>query len=289
MIKNIQYFLEAVVLYAVFFILKALPARTASNCGAWLGRHVGVRLGASKKALKNLSRVFPEQSSEEHHAILVKMWDHMGRVFAEYAHIRYIAEHRTTIDQPELLEAHRNSDKGAMFISGHIGNWELGCAATYLQTGIKIGSAYRPLNNTYADSLLVKARTLNHFLPSFAKSRIGGRAMMKHAKAGGNIVFLIDQKYNEGIETPFFGHAAMTNPAFVDIARKFNLDLVPVRLLREDDFRFKLKIFPAISLTDKNGETRDTLDVISEAHRLLESWIVETPEQWLWLHRRWKD
>ncbi len=288
-LPRLKYILEAALLYGVFGCFKCLPVVWASNVGGFIGRMVGPHLGASKKAMKNLARAFPEKSEQERRRIMVQSWDHMGRVFAEYPHIREIAKNRVHAKNPELVDQYKNSDHGAMFISGHIGNWEVGCATAYLNYGIEIGSAYRAPNNPWAERLLLKARTLNGTLKSFSKSRTGGRDMMKAAQNKENIVFLIDQKYNEGVCAPFFGHDAMTNTGFITIAQKYDMDIVPVRIIREENVQFQLLFYPPIATRHADGSNRDHIDILNDAHRLIESWITEYPEQWLWLHRRWKD
>ena len=108
--------------------------------------------------------------------------------------------------------------------------------------------------------------------------------MLKSLISGNSLALLGDQKYNEGVCVPFFGHDAMTNPAFVQFAQKFDLPLIPAQCIRMNGANFKIKAHPPIATQNRNVE-----DIISDYHALLEGWITERPEQWLWLHKRWKD
>lgn len=113
--------------------------------------------------------------------------------------------------------------------------------------------------------------------------------MMETIKQGGILGILIDQKYNQGLNVPFFGHPAMTNPFFVQLAQKYGAPLVPIRGIRLENGGFCLKIYPPVPTLEDNGTPRPIENVIQQAHTLLAGWIREKPEQWLWLHRRWKD
>jgi KDO2-lipid IV(A) lauroyltransferase len=106
--------------------------------------------------------------------------------------------------------------------------------------------------------------------------------MIKALKQGGILGLLIDQKLNEGVTVPFFDMNANTGIAFIDMAKKFDCPLVPMRSIRTES-GFIMDVCPPIET-----KNRDTLDILNDVHALLEQWIREYPEQWLWLHRRWK-
>ncbi len=287
--QSIRYFIEAVLLYALYGFFKILPVESASNLGGWLGRVIGPLLGASGKAERHLSLAMPDLSQDQKKTIIVQMWDNLGRVIAEYPHLRHIAGKRTTIESDIDLNIYKGSDKGIVFVAAHIGNWEIGCIAPYLQTGLEIDSTYRAPNNPWVADFLLRLRTLNGVLKSYPKSRQGGMSLIKAMKQKRNIVILIDQKYNEGIAVPFFGQDAMTNPIFVQLGQKYGLDVIPVHILRTGSARFCLRIEEPLRLEDDDGRARSEYDVIKDAHAVLEGWIREQPGQWLWLHRRWKD
>ena len=136
--------------------------------------------------------------------------------------------------------------------------------------------------------MLFRSRTLEGRLTAYPKSRDSARHLLKTLKNAGTIGILIDQKYNEGISSKFFNHEAMTNPAFVQFCQKFKCPLIPIRNERINGCNFTLTIYPPINVLNENGTPRPIEDVIENSHELLEQWITERPDQWIWLHRRWK-
>jgi KDO2-lipid IV(A) lauroyltransferase len=247
---------------------------------------VGPLLGISRKAERNLERAFPHINKSECDKIILAMWDNLGRIIAEYPHIKYLARERVALNESHILDDIFKFKKPVIFIGGHIGNWEVNCAALLLKYNQKVDLTYRALNNPYADKLIENARTLNGHLKAYPKSRSSGKFLIDAMKQGRYLGILIDQKYNEGVAVPFFSIPAMTNPVSIQLCQKYDGMLVPVRNVRTRGANFTLKIHKPLDLF-KDGEARPLEDVIQDAHTLLEEWIREEPAQWLWLHRRW--
>lgn len=283
--KKLRYLFEAGLLHILLFIFGFFSPVTASNIGGWLGRAIGPKLAASRKAIRNLENAMPDLDGDQRSAIITDMWDNLGRLFAEYAHLERIAADFTVIEGLENLKPYIDGERSAIFIGAHLANFEVPPLCAFQQAGLAIDSTYRAPNNPYSHKLLNKIRSLDSYLKAFSKSKSGGRALMKAAKDGANIGILIDQKYNEGVSVPFFGRDAMTNPIFVQLAQKFGHDLVPIRIIREDSCHFRFIIEKP--MTFEKDEALET--VIKRANETLESWIKDKPGQWLWLHRRWKD
>lgn len=287
--RKLRYALEAAALWLLMLILKCLPPAVSSNFGGWVGRTFGPLMSADKKARINLQLALPEKTKEEHEQILKGMWDNLGRVIAEYPHLKTIAKNHTQIVNAERLEDAMKADKGAVFIGAHFANWELNTISVFMQYGQKVSATYRAPNNPWSDKMLHKIRTLGGQLNAHSKSVEGGRGMMKDLRNKEMIGILVDQKYNEGLEMPFFGSPAMTNPIFVQLAQKFGCTLLPALGKRLDGCNFEITLLEPIEVMEKDGKPRPVEDVIAETHGMLESWIKQNPEQWLWVHRRWKD
>lgn len=266
-----------------------MPLDKASALGGWLGRTAGPRLAASRKALKNIERVFPDYSEVQKQDVLSGMWDNLGRVIAEYPHLRRIGRERVEIVNEEKIRPFTESHRPILLFSGHLANWEVTGTALLHRIGLTAAPMYRAPNNPWVNRTLLRARTLGGRIPSFPKSRTGTRQLVKALKGGQTIGILIDQKYNEGIAVPFFDRPAMTSPAFVQMAQKYGTPLVPVQVERLDGARFRITFHEPLSLHNDDGSKRPEEDVIAEAHALLESWITDRPAQWLWLHRRWTE
>jgi len=100
---------------------------------------------------------------------------------------------------------------------------------------------------------------------------------------------LVDQKMNDGIPVPFFGRDAMTAPALARLALRFDCAVVPVRVDRLARARFRITAEPPLPLPRSGERARDTAALMRSVNAVLERWIRERPDHWLWLHRRWPD
>lgn len=288
--KNIRYFFEAALLFILFLFFKILPPATASNIGGWIGRTVGPKLAASRKARRHIKRALPDTTPQEQDDIIKGMWDNLGRVIAEYPHLEHISKTRTEIiDLGQLDKFIQNEETPILFIGGHLANWEINGAATLTQLNHPIDLTYRAPNNPWVAKILDKARTLNGRLKAYPKSRESGRLIMRTLKNAGSLGILIDQKYNEGIDVNFFDMPAMTNPIFVQLCQRYKCPLIPVRNERLNGCSFRLTSYPPLETFNADETPRPVEDVIKDAHQLLETWIKERPEQWMWLHHRWKN
>lgn len=281
--KNIRYFFEGVLLFMLFGIFRILPARTASNIGGYLAKKIGPKMAVSRKPFRHLQMALPELT-RKHEDILIGMWENLGRTFAEYAHLKKISQDHVTIHNVEIIQNALKDKKPVIFISGHLANWEVIAPALALQFKIPGLLVYRTPNNPYAAYLLDKARNVSDLMSFTTKSEKGVRDMVLQMRSRGIIGLLIDQKFNRGLEVPFFNHPAMTSSAFIELAQKYNASVIPINVERTEDINFSLTCYPALEIEDKPVE-----ECLKETHILLENWIRQRPEQWLWLHKRWKE
>jgi KDO2-lipid IV(A) lauroyltransferase len=119
------------------------------------------------------------------------------------------------------------------------------------------------------------------------KGARGARRALELLKAGEHLGIMADQKLNDGIAIPFFGRDAMTAPAMAQFARRFDCPIVPVRVERLGGARFKVTHYPPRMVTRTDDKQVDIRAFMVEINEMLEDWITERPEQWLWLHNRW--
>lgn len=287
--KKIRYATEGILLHILFTFFRILPPRTASSIGGWIGRSLGPKLAASRKARRHIATCLPNLSSDEQDKVLIGMWDNLGRVIAEYPHLEKIGVEHTTIENQGRVEELLKTEQPIVFFGGHIANWEVNSIALLAQYDKPITLTYRAPNNPWTDRLLNKARTLDGRLSAYPKSPESGRKILSAMRKNDAFGILIDQKYNEGVEVPFFGQPAMTNPIFVQLCQKFKCPLIPVKNVRLGGCEFRLTPYPPLKLFDSNDNPRPVEDVIKDAHTLLETWIKEHPEQWIWMHRRWMN
>lgn len=279
--KQLRYILESIVLLVFYGLCDVLPATTASNAGGWIGRTLGPRLAASRKARKNLQDSLPQLDESTQDEVIRAMWDNLGRVIAEYPHLEKIGKHHVTLQGTEIIRQALSENKPVILFGAHLANWEVMAPALLDQTGLRLGLVYRAPNNPVSDRLLDYARSLHGKLETIPKSRAGTRRLVQTLKEGNSIGILIDQKYNEGVPVPFFGRPAMTSPAFVQLARKYNAILIPFHCHRDGACHFTITFEEPLNLDGAE------VDVIARAHERLEDWIAHKPSEWMWLHRRW--
>ncbi len=285
--KKIRYSFEAILLYVLFAFFRILPPRLASDIGGWIGCLIGPRLAASRKAKRHLALAMPNLSEQQQEQIIQDMWDNLGRVIAEYPHLEIISKKYTETKNTDFMLECIENKTPMILVGGHISNWEINSVATLTHLNHPIDITYRAPNNPWVATLLNNARTLKGRITGYPKSRDSGKKIMQALKNKKSIGILVDQKYNEGLNVPFFNRDAMTNPVFVKLCQKYNAPLIPVRNQRHKGYSFTLTAYPPIPVFEKDGSPRKTEDVIKDVHSLLESWIEDAPEQWIWMHKRW--
>jgi KDO2-lipid IV(A) lauroyltransferase len=261
----------------------------ASTLMGALFRTLGPYVRVSRRADRNLQLAFPDMSSRQITDVVRRMWDHLGRLVAEYAHLDdlrcFQKNSRTEVINAGILAETKRPGGGAIVITGHIGNWEAqGFAAT--DQGVRASVVYRAANNPLVDRQIYNLRK-PIVEAQFAKGPSGVRGILKHLKSGGVVAMLVDQKMNDGLPIPFFGRDAMTPPAAVEIAYKFGYPLIPLRSERLEGSHYRVTVFPPIILSQTGNREADVRTTMIEINKMLEGWIRERPEQWLWLHNRW--
>ncbi len=289
MMKALRYIFEAIGVFLLYGVFKILPLDTASALGGILGRFIGMRMATTRKAKRRLQEAIPNLSEAEYTQILAGMWENLGRVVAEYPHLKQIGAERTVIQGQAILEDSVLAGKPAIIFGVHAANWEI-CAPTLLaQTGVDLHITYRAPNNPWVDKLLMRARTLRGRITAYPKSRESGRLIMGALKNNTPIGILIDQKYNEGVAVPFMGKVAMTNPAFVQLAQRFKCPIIPARNVRLPGkaVRFALTFYAPLGQEDEDAQPLPLENVVESAHLMIEEWIKDDPSCWLWLHDRW--
>ncbi|MBU6235002.1 MAG: hypothetical protein KGQ41_04085 [Alphaproteobacteria bacterium] len=277
-----RYAIEYWLLRAALGVFGMMTPDAASGAGGALFKTIGPVMGISKTARKNLRLCFPDWTEAHVESTIKGMWENLGRVVGEYPHLEAISKSdRVTFRNPAVFEGLRG--KPVIFVSGHLGNWEVLPPALLFRQQVTMHSVYRAPNNPKVDALLLTLRAFGARLRSFGKNRRGLAETLRALQEGASVGMLIDQKMNTGIEVPFFGHPAMTSTAFVELAKKLGCPAIPGRIVRTGGCRFEIEIYEPLAI-----EGRDTAAIVADMHAHLESWIKEQPEQWLWLHRRWK-
>ena len=281
--------LQAVAAFLSYWAFRLLPFRMASAIGGAAARAIGPRLRVSDRARRNIARAMPEKSATDIEAIVVGMWDNLGRTVGEFPHLHtinvYGPDSPIEIVGREHVDTLRDDGRPGIFFSAHIGNWELiSLGAT--QRGLPLDRIYREANNRLVEWLYRQGRTSveGALIP---KGPHGARQLLKSIKDGKHLAMLVDQKMNDGIAVPFFGIDAMTAPALGELALRHDCPVVAARVERLEGARFRIVVDPPFTFQATGDRQADVRAAMAKVNATLEQWIRERPEQWLWLHNRW--
>ncbi len=285
------YPLQAILIYTFIYLMRLLPFRWASNIGGRLAKIIGPFTRGEAVARRNLAHAFPDKPKVEIDQIIAGMWDNLGRIVGEWAQVDLIdtvgPESRVEVVGAEILLAAHKSGKSFIVFSAHMANWEIALLVAS-QRGVQMGSIYRAASNPWIDKLIIKFRGkfCSELIP---KGREGAKHLLKVLKENRPLALLVDQKLNEGLPIKFFGRDVMTTPAPAELALRLDLPLIPTRLERLPEGRFRVTIMPPMELPNTGERKQDVLTLLGQMNGLLEEWITERPDQWFWVHNRWPD
>ena len=268
--------------------IKALGPDRGSNFLGWLFKKVGPLLSQHKTIHRNLRLAFPDISDEESERIAKAAWENVGRTAGELPHLAKIHPYkgdRVEVIGAEYLDQIEKADLGSVIVSGHFANWEILGAAICLRP-VDALITYRALNNPYIDRRLNKVRH-DYGIGGLAPKGIGTRELMRALTAHRSVGLMNDQKFNEGLPVPFFGHDAMTAPGPSRLAMKYNVPIVPITTRRTGPARFQVTVHEPW-LPEKTGDDKaDLIACVTRITSYIEDEVRANPEQWFWQHRRW--
>ena len=268
--------------------MKALGPNRASNFLAWLMRTMAPLFSQNKTVLRNLRLAFPEKTEAERITIAAQAWESVGRTAGELPHLPKIdpyAGDRVEVIGAEYLDQIENADQGAVFISGHFANWEV-MAAVICKRPVDCLVTYRALNNPHIDKRLNKVRH-DYGIGVLTPKGVGTREIMRALGKKRSVALLNDQKFNQGLAIPFFGHDAMTAPGPSRLALKYGVPIVPVSTRRTGPARFRVEIhkpFVPEETGDTEADVKACVEIITD---FIEAEVRANPGQWFWQHRRW--
>jgi KDO2-lipid IV(A) lauroyltransferase len=288
--RRVRYLIETGAFFAVIGFFRLFDIDRASSIGGWIGRSIVGRTFLSVRARHNLRLSFPEISEAEIAAILDEMWDNLGRVMAEYAHLDKISwrgpNPRITIGGVENFDAARSQGKGIIAFSGHLANWEI-MAIAAREYGIIGGLIVRKPNNPHVSRWLDALRSRDGIPEQISKGAQGTRRVFTLLRKGETILLLADQRASEGIRVPFFGRDAFTTSAPASLALKLGATIIPISNRRVGGARFHMQVYPPIEAPNTGDHDRDVLLLTAAITRFIEDRVRECPGQWLWIHKRW--
>ncbi|MGQ0676455.1 MAG: LpxL/LpxP family acyltransferase [Rhodospirillales bacterium] len=268
--------------------LRLFPVDRAGAAFGRFARLVGPWSGASNRARRNLEIAFPGIARDERERIVRAMWDNLARVVCEYGHLDTIFAERAArieIVNPERLDALRDDGRPGILFSAHLASFEMITVAAAMR-GLNVAVVYRNANNLRLDEYIRRKQSVTG-AEQIRKSARGARRLVEVMRGGGHAVLIVDQKLNDGIAVPFFGKPAMTSPALAQLALRYGCPVLPVRVERAKDSRYRVVCEQPLTLPRSGDQAADVLALMTAVNRTVEDWIRARPEHWLWLHRRW--
>lgn len=290
---SIRDWFTAQIIFLSLKLLQLIPMEPATRFFERFARWLGPKLKRHQVALNNLELAFPEKSVEERERIASDSWAQMARSILEYGYLDKILDlngesldsERIEVNNVEIFVRLRDDGLPAIIFTGHLANFEL-LPIVAARFGLEIRSLFRQPNNPHAASRVADAR--KEISKNLVASREGASfQLMSALDRGDHVGVLVDQKFRRGINIPFFGHDAPSNPLLAKLARRYQCPVHGARTIRLPDGRFRLEITEELDLPRNEEGDIDIRGTTELVNKVVEGWVREHPEQWLWIHRRW--
>ncbi|MEQ8559455.1 MAG: lysophospholipid acyltransferase family protein [Henriciella sp.] len=287
--QRVGWRLEAIAWDVVYWWpMKALGPDRASDAAGWIVKRIAPMLSQSKTVKRNLRLAFPEWNEDKIEQTAKAAWESVGRTAGELPHLPKIHPYegdRVEVVNAERLDAVEAAGKGAVFISGHFANWEV-MAAVICRRPVDCLVTYRALNNPHIDKRINKVRH-DYGIGVLAPKGLGTRELMRALSKGRSVALMNDQKFNQGLAVPFFGHDAMTAPGPARLAVKYGVPIIPVSTVRTGPARFRVTIHDPIASAEGLKGDEAVEDCVKKITAFIEAEVRANPGQWFWQHRRW--
>jgi len=277
-------------------VVKLTDRRRAANIAGRVLRKLGPLLPEHRVGREQLRAAFPKKSAAEIEHILAGVWDNLGRVAAEFVHLdemRVVGPESDSpnaiILEPDMLERCRRLIQGKATLSFlcHTANWEMS-GVVAKQLGANSAVLYRRPNIAAISDAVIKLRAdvMGPMIPTGLDAPV---RLARLLQDGVHVGMLVDQHYTKGVDVIFFGRRCKANPLLAMLARQVECPIFGLRIIRlPGGNRFRGEITePLEPPRDADGRI-DIAGTMQAITTVIEGWVREYPQQWLWLHRRWR-
>jgi KDO2-lipid IV(A) lauroyltransferase len=282
---------------AILRAIRLTERRRTADFWGWFMRRAGPWLPEHRVGRANLIAAFPDKPAAEIERILTGVWDNLGRYAVEFAQIDRLTNADPSRPEDDIVadpatserfHRLRHDGKGALIFASHLANWELP-ALVAARHGLDTAVLFRRPNiRAVSDAVLkIRAGCMGTLVATGLDAPVKLGRMLE---ANRHVAMLADQYFVKGVEVTFFGRRCNANPLIAQLARHVECPIHGTRVVRRSDDRnrFTIEITDAITpVRDAQGliDIAGTMQVITT---VIEGWVREHPEQWLWLHRRWR-
>jgi len=288
-----RYRLEYALAWLLIRGISILPRPVARAAGIGLGQLVYLLHGKLRRVgMRNLQLAFPQKSAHERRRILRGEFTSLGRQLAEVCLFpSYTRENVTKIvvyDGFENFERAEARGKGVIYLTAHLGGWELSAFSHSIQ-GHPLHVVMRSMDNPFLDRFITHLRTM-HGNRAVDKDNFV-RGLLSAMKAGETVGILMDTNMTppQGVFVDFFGIPACTASGLARIALRTDAAVVPGFTIWDRELRkYRLRFDPALALIRTGVEEADIVANTALFTKVIEQYVRRYPDQWLWVHRRWK-
>ena len=285
MIKKINYFLQAFLIYLFFLIGRILGIKISRKVFAFLFSFFGPFIKTKKIVNNNLQVFLKKNSKFKKNEIISNMWKNYGMTFIEYIFLDFFLKKKTEVEiigEINLTNIIRENNP-VIFISGHFANFEL-MSMEITKRNISLATIYRPLNNNFLNPFMEYLRKKYICKNQIKKGINGVKEAIEFIKQRHSIALMIDQRVSEGEKINFFDQPALTTTLPAQFAKKYRMKIIPVFIERLKNNKFKIEFQKEIDPEN----FKNKLDLTVKLNEVLENMIIKNPNQWIWTHNRWK-
>jgi KDO2-lipid IV(A) lauroyltransferase len=282
---------------AILRTIRLTDRRRTADFWGWFMRKVGPRLPEHRVGRANLAAAFPDKPAAEIEQILAGVWDNLGRFAVEFSQIDRLSNADPSLPQDDIVadpatserfHRLRNDGKPALIFASHLANWELP-ALVAARHGLDTALLFRRPNIRAVSDAVLKIRSgcMGTLVASGLDAPV---RLLRLLEADRHVAMLADQHVVQGVEVTFFGRRCKANPLIAQLARHVECPIHGTRIVRrrDDRNRFTIEMTEAIVPARDAAGRIDIQGTTQAITTVIEGWVREHPEQWLWLHRRWR-
>ncbi len=277
-------------------LLAVALGRAPWSVASWLGRRMGdlaylMLPGRRRIALANLAQAFPEMTVAERRSLCRRSWQHLGLVFVELCALlsRPLDDllSRITVEGREHLDRAMTAHGRVLALTGHLGNWEV-LSVAHRMTPYPLAVVVRPLDAGWLNPLAERLRLRTGV--ELIDKRKALRPILAALSRGGMVGILLDQNTarSEGVFVPFFGRLASTSRSVALLALRTGAPVVPIFARRERGGRHRIIVRAPLDVPKADDREAAVAALTERCTEVIEAAIREAPEQWLWVHNRWR-